>query len=105
MKVKSSLALDGHVEVTQVVTPGGEADEAGDEEGVTLDELPAGVAVDDDPSQYESWNKSTVMKCRTVNDMCSPSPNRTRTKAADTVFQFSLIFGCFHQNLMGSDPA
>ena len=57
VKVKSSLALDGHVEVTQVVAPGGEADKAGDEEGVTLNELPAGVTVDDDPSQYESWNK------------------------------------------------
>ena len=67
VKVKSSFALDGHVEVTQVVAPRGEADEAGDEEGVTLNELPAGVAVDNDPSQYESWNKSTVMKHLTVN--------------------------------------
>ena len=69
VKVKSSLALDGHVEVTQVVAPWGEADEARDEEGVTLNELPAGVAVDNDPSQYESWNKSTVMKHLTV--ICS----------------------------------
>ena len=53
VKVESSLSLDGHVEVAQVVAPGGQADEARDEEGVTLNKLPAGVAVDNDPSQYE----------------------------------------------------
>lgn len=57
VKVKSSLALDGHVEVAQVVAPGGQADEARDEEGVTLYKLPAGVAVDNDPSQNEPWNR------------------------------------------------
>ena len=58
VKVEAPLSFDGHVEVAQVVTPGGKADETRDEEGVSLNELPAGITVDDDPSQYESWKKS-----------------------------------------------
>ena len=54
VKVEAPLSFDGHVEVAQVVTPGGKADETRDEEGVSLNELPAGITVDDDPSQYES---------------------------------------------------
>ena len=53
VKVKTSLSLDGHVEVAQVIAPGGQADEAGDEEGVSLNKLPAWIAVDNDPSQYK----------------------------------------------------
>ena len=53
VKVESSLSLDGHIEVAQVVAPGGQADKPRDEEGVTLNKLPAGVAVDNDPGQYE----------------------------------------------------
>ena len=51
VKVEAPLPLDGHVEVAQVITPRGEADETGDEEGVSLNELPARITVDDDPSQ------------------------------------------------------
>ena len=105
VEVESSLALDGHVEVAQVVASGGEADEARDEEGVTLNKLPAGIAVNNYPSQDEPWKKYTVNTKYRNTVMILPSPKRTRTRAAETVFQFSLIFGCFHQNLIGSDPA
>ena len=58
VKIEAPLPLDGHVEVAQVVTPGGKADETGDEEGVSLNEFPARITVDDDPSQSEPWKKS-----------------------------------------------
>ena len=60
MKVKTSLSLDGHVEVAQMIASGGQADEAGDEEGVALNKLPAWIAVDNDTSQYKPWKWKKV---------------------------------------------
>ena len=53
VEVEPPLPLDRHVEVAEMVAPWRQADEPRDEEGVALDEFPAGVAVDDNPSQYQ----------------------------------------------------
>ena len=56
MEVKSSFPLDSQVEVDQVVATWSQADEASDEECVSLYEVPTGVAVDDDAGKYQNWN-------------------------------------------------
>ena len=53
VEVEPPLPLDRHVEVAEVVAPRRQADEPRDEEGIALNEFPAGVAVDDYPSQYQ----------------------------------------------------
>ena len=55
MEVKSSFPFDSKVEVDQVVSPWGKADETSDEKCVSLYEVPAGIAVDDDASEYQNW--------------------------------------------------
>ena len=55
MEVKSSFPFDSKVEVDQVVSPWGKADETSDEKCISLYEVPAGIAVDDDASEYQNW--------------------------------------------------
>ena len=59
VEVEPPLPLDCHVEVAEVVAPRRQADEPRDEEGIALNEFPAGVAVDDYPSQYQHWNETS----------------------------------------------
>ena len=54
VEVESSFPLDSQVEVDQMVAPWSQADEASYEEGVSLYEVPTGVAVDDDASKYQN---------------------------------------------------
>ena len=53
VKVEAPFSLDSQVAVHEMITARSETDEAGDEECVALNEFPAGVAVDDYPSQYQ----------------------------------------------------
>ena len=53
VKVEAPFSLDSQVAVHEMITARSETDEAGDEECVALNEVPAWVAVDDDPGQYQ----------------------------------------------------
>ena len=54
VEVESPFPLDSQVEVDQVVSPWSQADEASNEECISLYEVPTGVAVDDDASKYQN---------------------------------------------------
>ena len=56
VEVESSFSLDGEVQVDQMIAARSKADEASNEKSVALYELPAGVAVDYDASEYQDWN-------------------------------------------------
>ena len=60
MEVKSSFPFDSKVEVDQVVSPWSQADEASNEECISLYEVPTGVAVDDDAGKYQNWNTKKI---------------------------------------------
>ena len=53
VEVESSFSLDGEVQVDQMIAARSKADEASNEKSVALYELPAGVAVDYDASEYQ----------------------------------------------------
>ena len=54
VEVESSFPLDSQVEVDQMVAPWSEADEASNEKCVSLYEVPTGVTVDDNASEYQN---------------------------------------------------
>jgi len=53
VEVEAPFSLDSQVAVHEMITARSETDEAGDKECVALNEVPAWVAVDDDPGQYQ----------------------------------------------------
>ena len=52
VEIKAPLPLDSHVEISQMVAARSKANEACNEESVALNELPTGITVDDDSSEY-----------------------------------------------------
>ena len=52
VEIKAPLPLDSHVEISKMVAARSKANEACNEESVALYELPTGITVDDDSSEY-----------------------------------------------------
>ena len=52
VEIKAPLPLDSHVEISKMVAARSKTNEACNEESVALYELPTGITVDDDSSEY-----------------------------------------------------